>query len=519
MRSLWQSLERPCQRSLALLFVAGLLFWSSMASLLPTLSLYARHVGGTDGQVGLVMGAFAIGLLLTRPHLGQMADRRGRKIVLAIGATAAATAPLGYALADSIPALMALRAYHGISIAAFTTGFSAFVVDLSPPRRKGEIVGYMTLTQPVGVALGPAVGSFLLSAAGYLPLFLTASGFGAAALVAIAAIREPQRSVAVSPGPEGELPAAPEGDRDPSPSETPPAAPAPEGEPRSQNGSPNKSADKSAIAAPSFWRVLAGPRLRIPAAVMLAMGIVFGSISTFVPLLIVSADVGLMPGWFYTAAALASFSVRAGVGRRADRYGRGPFITLSLVSYGVAMGLLQGADSAVAFLLAGTVNGLAAGLLIPMMVTLVSDRAHAWERGRVFSLCLLGFDLGIALAGPVLGSVSDRLGYRAIFAIAAGLSWLALVLFLTLSGKTLLSSLRFALGLGPDAYAVEPAGAIRSDAAIAVGRAQEDAERSRPTSPGESPDGSRGEAPPDAESPPVSAAPPDPRPPAANCER
>ncbi len=59
MKVFWQ-LEAPQRRSLLILFAAGLFFWSSMGSLLPTLPAYVSDVGGTPQQVGIVMGSFAI---------------------------------------------------------------------------------------------------------------------------------------------------------------------------------------------------------------------------------------------------------------------------------------------------------------------------------------------------------------------------------------------------------------------------------------------------------------------------
>ena len=79
------SLDGQIRRNLLFLFAAGLLFWASLASLLPTLPLYVEEIGATKQQIGVVMGSFAIGLLIFRPFLGQLADKRGRKIVLIIG--------------------------------------------------------------------------------------------------------------------------------------------------------------------------------------------------------------------------------------------------------------------------------------------------------------------------------------------------------------------------------------------------------------------------------------------------
>jgi MFS family permease len=160
------------------------------------------------------------------------------------------------------------------------------------------------------------------------------------------------------------------------------------------------------------------------------------------------------PGWFYTAAATVSFSMRLVTGRASDRYGRGLFISGGLFAYAIAMILLWNAQTSRDFLLAGAVEGCGAGTFLPMMVALVADRGAPQERGRLFAMCIGGFDLGIALAGPILGIMAEDLGYRNIFAIAGLLAFLALGIFLTQSNKNLRQSLNFALGRDRDFYAL-----------------------------------------------------------------
>jgi len=406
--NVFRTLDAHLQRNLLVLFTAGLLFWSSLASLLPTLPLYIEDVGATKQQIGLVMGCFAIGLLLFRSLLGRLADQHSRKIVLLIGMSAVAIAPLGYIMVQSIPLLMVIRAFHGISIAAFTTGYSALVADIAPVRNRGEVIGYMSLVNPIGLALGPALGGYLQAWAGYTPLFLLSAGLGILGLCCTAQVLNPQVSI----------------DRQ------------------------VKTLDNH------FWRLLSSPRVRVPAIVLLLVGLTFGTMSTFVPLFIKSVGVELNAGLFYTAAAIASFSVRLIAGRASDRYGRGLFITISLIFYTVAMLFLWTANSASIFLLAATLEGIGAGILIPMVATVLVDRAMPQERGRIFGVCMVGFDLGIAIAGPVLGLLAEQVGYRNMFGFAAGLTFLAIVIFLTQSSKDLPHSLRFALGRGRDVYAL-----------------------------------------------------------------
>ncbi|NEO25783.1 MAG: MFS transporter, partial [Kamptonema sp. SIO4C4] len=174
----FNTLAPKTRRNLLLLFFTGLCFWSSLTILLPTLPLYIESVGATQQQIGLVMGSFAIGLIFSRGILGQWADQRSRKLVVQIGTAVVGLAPFGYLLVGSLPVLAVIRGLHGISIAGLTTGYSALVVDLSPPQKRGEIVGYMTLVVPIGMALGPALGSYLVEGFGYTTVFWVSGTLG-----------------------------------------------------------------------------------------------------------------------------------------------------------------------------------------------------------------------------------------------------------------------------------------------------------------------------------------------------
>jgi MFS family permease len=411
--NLFNDIDPLRRRSLLTLFTAGLLFWSSLASLLPTLPLYVQFVGGTKQQIGFVMGAFAIGLLLSRPQLGKIADLKGRKQVLLVGVWVAAIAPICYLFAKSIPLLLVLRAFHGISIAAFTTAYSALVTDLSPPQKRGELIGYMSLVSPIGLAFGPAIGGFVQAEIGYSQLFVMSAVFAVIGVCFIYQIAEPNRAEFA------------------------------------KNNSPSEDNSHQ-----NYWQMLWNPRVRIPAFVLLMLGLVFGTMSTFLPLFVQETKIDFNAGLFYSTAAIASFSMRLVTGKASDKYGRGLFITGGLICYILSMILLYRANSSSAFLIAAAIEGIGGGTVLPMMVTLMADRCEPQERGRLFSICIGGFDLGIALAGPTLGFVAEYIGYRNMFGCAAGLAGLALLIFITQSSKNLSCSIKFASGRAKDVYAL-----------------------------------------------------------------
>ena len=416
----WKVLESTTKQKLINLFTAGLLFWIGITLLLPTLPTYIQAMGGTTQQVGIVMSCFAIGLIASRTWLGKVADRRSRKVVILIGTVVAAIAPIFYLSVHSVFGLGCIRAFHGISIAAFTIGYSALAVDLAPVQHRGTVIGYMNLAVPVGMSIGPALGGFLqISGKQYVP-----EGTGYEVLFTISAICGAIAFALSSQIKDTPLP-----------------------------GIDRQTADG---IKRDFWQLTKDPALVVPTIVLLLIGLVFGSLAAFLPLFVTELQLDFNVGYFYTVVAIASFSVRLFVGKASDRYGRGLFISGGLVCYVVSMVLLSWADTPLMFILSAIAEGAGAGVLIPLTLALVSDRSYSNERGKVFALCMGGFDVGIALGGLTLGSLSFILGgYRGIFSLAAVLALVALVVFVTQAGKNFRHSLFFALGKAKDAYAVE----------------------------------------------------------------
>ena len=412
----FQTLEPTQRKNLLVLFISGLFFWTSITTLLPTLPAYIEDIGGTIKQVGFVMGCFAIGLLFSRPWIGQLCDRNSRKLVVLIGTLVGGIAPLGYLLVHSINSLMAIRAFHGISIAAFSTGFSALVVDLSPAKQRGELIGYMSLVVPVGMAIGPALGGYVQESVSYTPLFLVSASLGFLSFFLANLVTEDRSQTLLPNLLDNEI-------------------------------LPNRSR--------GFWEILLGPSFLALTLIMLLVGILFGTLASFLPLFIRAIAIDLNAGLFYTAAAISSFAVRIFVGKASDRYGRGLFITGSLICYGVSMFLLTVAQTPFWFLVAATLEGAGGGVLIPMTIALLSDRSHNNERGKVYAICLGGFDVGIAIAGPILGVLAESIGYRGMFSLTSYLAFISLVLFITQSNKNFTHSLRFAIGRGKDLYALD----------------------------------------------------------------
>ena len=187
------SRDRIFSRSFTLAILANLFSFTSMYLLLATLPLYVVAIGGTVADAGIVLACFTLSAVIVRPLVGRLSDRRAKKAIMLVGAVMLAASSLLYEPAHSVPLVMAVRVFHGVGWAAFGTAASALAADLAPLSRRGEAMGYFGVGMNVAMAVGPALGVFLVGRAGYGALFLTAMVLAAAAALTTAGIGEPQR--------------------------------------------------------------------------------------------------------------------------------------------------------------------------------------------------------------------------------------------------------------------------------------------------------------------------------------
>ena len=132
-------------------------------------------------------------------------------------------------------------------------------------------------------------------------------------------------------------------------------------------------------------------------------------------------------GLMIMAFALAQLLAAPFLGSLADRYGRRPFVLLSLASFALAnVGFLL-ASSVTAYIVVRALEGALSAGLYPAAMGIVADIAPENERGRWIGVVMAGYGAGFIL-GPVVGGLLyDWLGYAAPFLTSAAMAVLALV--------------------------------------------------------------------------------------------
>ena len=143
---------------------------------MPLRTLYAREIGASSVEVGLMATSFLLASFVVTPAIGWLSDPVGYRNILGLSLLTYAWLLAAYVPVTSPGALIALRALEGVSAAGVLTPARALMNTVAPPERYGEALGLVTTARYVGILAGPAVGALLASSVGYTPAFLTASG-------------------------------------------------------------------------------------------------------------------------------------------------------------------------------------------------------------------------------------------------------------------------------------------------------------------------------------------------------
>src|SRR5205814_109792 len=149
----------PVRRLLVLVSVVvavDTLFFTALTPLLPHL---ADKYDLSKAGAGVFISAYAAGALLGAIPAGLATTRLGPKPTVLIGLILMTAASLGFALAGDVWTLEVSRVFQGIGSSCSWAGGLAWLVALSPRRRRGELLGTAMGAAVFGALLGPVLGA------------------------------------------------------------------------------------------------------------------------------------------------------------------------------------------------------------------------------------------------------------------------------------------------------------------------------------------------------------------------
>jgi MFS family permease len=357
------------------------------------LPLYVLEEGGSQGDVGMVMGIFSMASAVCRPWISSMIDRIGRKRSYTLGSILMLTAPLLYLglhdpLGTYYPLFILLRLMHGVGLAICFTAVFTFMADILPQGRLNEGIGMFGISGLLGIALGPILAEATLARYGFTGLFLVAGSLAATALLAHQPLQE-------------------------------------------SHTRHTSTTDRHV----SFFGLLKREKFIVVGLLSLMFGVGLAATGSFVAPLAEARGLGYISIYFfcYSGGAIA---VRFVSGKLADEVGERAILPYGIFLYIAGILVLPFTYSALLLCVAGALSGIGHGLLFPLLNTMAVRDEPGNLRGKATGIFTGGIDTGIFAGSLILGYIGDWFGLNILFFCAGLCMASAFIIFRFRGSKT-----------------------------------------------------------------------------------
>lgn len=135
------------------------------------------ELGASTAAAGLISGLFIVGTLVGRLVVGQVLLHFGRKTTMLIGLTGFFLLSLLYFVPMGVSGLLVVRFMHGFMMGIASTVLGTIIAQILPPSRRGEGIGYYSMSSTLGTAIGPFLAIWMMLHLGYQAIFALSSGF------------------------------------------------------------------------------------------------------------------------------------------------------------------------------------------------------------------------------------------------------------------------------------------------------------------------------------------------------
>lgn len=349
--------------SLVGLSLAGFFMYGCNNILMTLLPAYALSIGATIVEAGVQGTVFLVLAVVMRFYFGPLADRRGTRFVMAVGAASFIVSNVLLACCTTFWQLLLIRCVQAVGLSAFWPCAVAAVASIAPAGKGGLFIGAYRFATAASLLFGPLAALMLVDERGYAACFVVLAGFAVTALVL-------------------SLCCAPRGAR-------------------AHAGADARTSEAGTLrgAFASGQRSLVG-LLCVTAVVSLGYGLSMNFVVTFVD----AASVPINAGLFFSCFSLGGLLANPLAGWAADRCDRRFLLAGMLACMGVGIGLVALSPAVpLALLAAGFAAG--AGSSGSTIVVLSTISARVDERYRASALAVQQnvVDLGIACASTLFG--------------------------------------------------------------------------------------------------------------------
>jgi MFS family permease len=164
------------------LYLFVFLLFLGIGTASPIVPLFARSMGASYTQIGMMGASFGLAFVIFAIPLGALSDRFGRKALVLVGGTAVPLAAAGYLLATTVYHVVSLRFAEGLSLATLLPTVEALATELASTGKVGSTMGWVSALYNAGFAGGSILAGTVTEWLGFHAAFLVYLIMGLAAL-------------------------------------------------------------------------------------------------------------------------------------------------------------------------------------------------------------------------------------------------------------------------------------------------------------------------------------------------
>jgi MFS family permease len=365
--------------NLQIVFAVTLIVVMGVSSISPAFPEIQAAFGISKPTVGLLIVVFTLPGVLFTPALGVLADRFGRKKILVPSLLLFGVAGCACSLARDFNLLLTLRFLQGIGAASLGSLNVTVIGDLYSKRQLVTAMGYNASVLNIGIPSYLIIGGALASLAWYYPFALSILAVPVGILV-LTSLKSPE---------------------------------------------PKNSQDFKQYLNSAFHGIKNRQVLGLFSIALFTFIILYGAYLTYFSLLLGGENFRASPfliGVITSSMGLTTAATSSQLGTLTKRFSEKTLIKAACLIYTLSLLLISFVHTIWLFLVPTVIFGIAQGMNMPSIQTLLARLAPIEYRAAFMSLNGMVLRLGQTLGPLVIGAIFLIGGFESAFFASAGLS-------------------------------------------------------------------------------------------------
>jgi MFS family permease len=351
------------------------------------------ELGATTAQAGLISGLFIVGTLIGRLLVGKFLTRFGPKTTLLVGLMGFLILSIFYFLPLGIRTLLFVRFAHGFMMGMASTVLGTVIAQILPATRRGEGIGYYSMSSTLGTAIGPFLAIWMMLHLGYTAIFALSTIISITCLLVALWVKLPNL-------------------------------------PRPQNTLSQGSLSPSRFIS-QFIEIKALPI----ACVMLLTAICYSGVLSFIHFYAQDIQLVEAASFFFLMYAIAILCSRPFSGPLLDRKGENIIMYPAFLIMAAALYLLSQAESSFGLLLCAGLLGLGYGNIQSVCQTIAVKSTTLDRMGFATSTFFIFLDAGLGFGPYFIGMALNYIDYSQLYFYSSIAALICIGFYYVLHGR------------------------------------------------------------------------------------